>query len=179
MQRSTKRWIIRHVFSSTVAKPQNLHDLSRLPNSATALLGFATSYAVPVTFDQSRFDLRCEWRLQGLQALAPESDVIIIVDVLVFSTSVDIALAAGASVFPYRWRDQSAQEFAEGHHALLASPRSRKGGYSCRPHPCSQYPPEPRWSFHRPTAVPYACTRATSRPSPHASAIAAQWRLKL
>jgi 2-phosphosulfolactate phosphatase len=86
-----------------------------------------------VTFDQSQFDLRCEWGLQGLQALAPESDVIIIVDVLVFSTSVDIALAAGASVLPYRWRDQSAQEFAEQNRALLASPRSRKGGYSLSP----------------------------------------------
>jgi 2-phosphosulfolactate phosphatase len=84
-------------------------------------------------WDQSQFDLRCEWGLDGLQALAPVSDVLIIVDVLVFSTSVDIALAAGASVLPYGWRDESAEEFARRNHALLASPRSREGGYSLSP----------------------------------------------
>jgi 2-phosphosulfolactate phosphatase len=56
-----------------------------------------------VTFDQSEYDLRCEWGMAGLAALAPVSDVIIIVDVLRFSSAVDVALAHGASVAPRCW----------------------------------------------------------------------------
>jgi 2-phosphosulfolactate phosphatase len=65
-------------------------------------------------WDQAEYDLRCEWGLAGVATLAPVSDVLIIVDVLVFSTSVEIAVARGASVLPYRWRDHSAAAFARG-----------------------------------------------------------------
>jgi len=67
-----------------------------------------------------------------MKALAPIGDVVIVVDVLVFSTAVDIAVARGASVLPYRWRDSSAAAFAQSKGALLASPRSA-GGYSLSP----------------------------------------------
>ena len=43
-------------------------------------------------FDQAEYDLRCEWGMQGLLALAPDSDAVVIVDVLSFSTAVDIAV---------------------------------------------------------------------------------------
>jgi len=85
-----------------------------------------------VHWDQAEYDLRCEWGLAGVKAVAPISDVLIVVDVLVFSTSVDIALARGASVLPYRWRDSSAEAFAKSKGALLASSRSA-GGYSLSP----------------------------------------------
>lgn len=39
-------------------------------------------------YDQSEFDLRCEWGAQGVSQLASISDVVIIVDVLSFSTCV-------------------------------------------------------------------------------------------
>jgi 2-phosphosulfolactate phosphatase len=42
-------------------------------------------------FDQQEFDIRCEWGEHGISVLAPISDVIIIIDVLSFSTSVDVA----------------------------------------------------------------------------------------
>jgi 2-phosphosulfolactate phosphatase len=84
-----------------------------------------------VHYDQAEYDLRCEWGLAGVQALAQISDVLIVVDVLVFSTAVDIAVARGASVLPYRWRDSSAEAFAKSKGALLASPRA--GGYSLSP----------------------------------------------
>ena len=51
--------------------------------------------------------IRVAWNRQGVQALAAESDVLIIVDVLSFTTSVSIAVARGAVVLPYRWRDAS------------------------------------------------------------------------
>lgn len=47
-----------------------------------------------------KFDINCEWGLKGIEALSPSSDVIIIVDVLSFSTSVDIACENGARVYP-------------------------------------------------------------------------------
>jgi 2-phosphosulfolactate phosphatase len=85
-----------------------------------------------VHWDQAEYDLRCEWGLPGVKALAPISDVLIVVDVLVFSTSVDMALARGASVLPYRWRDSSAKAFAKSKGALLAGARNA-GGYSLSP----------------------------------------------
>ena len=63
-------------------------------------------------FEQAEFDIRCEWGERGVAVLAPISDVVIIVDVLSFSTSVAIAVAQGARVFPYRWKDARAAEFA-------------------------------------------------------------------
>jgi len=74
-----------------------------------------------MTFNQSEFNIKLEWGMPGIEQLAPVSDVIIIVDVLSFSTSVDIAISCGAKVFPYRYKDDSAVEYAE----LL-------GGSACR-----------------------------------------------
>jgi 2-phosphosulfolactate phosphatase len=85
-----------------------------------------------VHFDQAEYDLRCEWGLEGLLALRESSDAIVIVDVLSFSTAVDIALARGASVLPYRWKDDSAIAFAAERGAVLAAGRS-SGGYSLSP----------------------------------------------
>ena len=84
-------------------------------------------------FGQKAFDLRCEWGSQGILTLAPQSDVVIIVDVLSFSTSVDIAVSRGASVFPYRWKDDSARVYAESVGAVLAGDKRSMTGYSLSP----------------------------------------------
>jgi 2-phosphosulfolactate phosphatase len=85
-----------------------------------------------VTFDQSEYDLRCEWGLAGIDTPAASVDVVIVVDVLSFSTAVDIAVSNGASVLPYRWRDDTSAAFAASKGALLAS-RTDAGGYSLSP----------------------------------------------
>jgi 2-phosphosulfolactate phosphatase len=82
--------------------------------------------------DQSEFAVRCEWGLRGIETLASISDAVITVDILSFSTSVDVATARGAIVFPYRWNDESAIEFAKAHGALLAGARG-SGGFSLSP----------------------------------------------
>ncbi|MEO0355251.1 MAG: 2-phosphosulfolactate phosphatase [Cyanobacteria bacterium P01_A01_bin.3] len=83
-------------------------------------------------FDQADFDIRCEWGQQGISQLAPISDVVIIVDALSFSTSVDIATSRGAIAFPYQWRDGSTQAFADSMDAELAQKRG-EGKYSLSP----------------------------------------------
>jgi 2-phosphosulfolactate phosphatase len=65
--------------------------------------------------------------------LAPISDVIVVVDVLSFCTCVDIAASNGASVYPYRLRDDSAQAYADSLGAELASPYRTTDGYSLSP----------------------------------------------
>jgi 2-phosphosulfolactate phosphatase len=86
-----------------------------------------------VVFDQSEYDLRCEWGMHGLLTLSLISDAVIIVDVLSFSTAVDLVVARGASVLPYRWNDASAARYAEAKLAMLASPRRSPDGFSLSP----------------------------------------------
>lgn len=84
-------------------------------------------------FDQHEFDIRCEWGAAGIEQLAPHSDAIIIVDVLSFSTCVDIAVSRGAVVYPYRWRDERAYDYAKSLGALVAAGRRTASGYSLSP----------------------------------------------
>lgn len=95
-------------------------------------------------FEQHEFDVRCEWGEHGVMVLAPISDVVIIVDVLSFSTCVDVAVARGAVVFPYRGRGEQAADFAASVNAELAGPRRTEGGYSLSPASLSHIPPETR-----------------------------------
>ena len=92
-------------------------------------------------FDQAAYDLKCEWGGEGLSALQPHSNAVVIVDVLSFSTAVDIAVARGASVFPYRWKDESAARFAAERGAILAQPRSAAGQYTLSPASLRSIPP--------------------------------------
>jgi 2-phosphosulfolactate phosphatase len=88
-----------------------------------------------VYFDQAEFDVRCEWGERGIEALRDTTDVFVIVDVLSFSTCVDVAVGRGATVYPYRWQDESAAGFASSVSALLASPMReyREGVYTLAP----------------------------------------------
>jgi 2-phosphosulfolactate phosphatase len=82
---------------------------------------------MPMIFTQSTYHIRCEWGIQGVRLLAPISDVIIIVDVLSFSTSVEIATSKGARIYPYRWKDLSAYQFARSVDAEVADQTNRNG----------------------------------------------------
>ena len=78
-------------------------------------------------FDQSEYDIRCEWGEQGVTVLAPDCDVLVIVDIFSFSTSLDIAVSKGAVVYPYRWRDERVYAFAEQMQAEVADRKNRNG----------------------------------------------------
>lgn len=73
-------------------------------------------------FSQQTYSCRCEWGLVGIDALAP-ADVTIVVDILSFTTTVDVAVSNGVAVLPYRWKDPSAEIFARAQGAELAGPR--------------------------------------------------------
>ncbi len=85
-------------------------------------------------FSQGPSSVRCEWGAHGITTFRQDSDVMVIVDVLSFSTCVDVAVGNGALVYPYRAHDQSAEQFAAARHALLAHTRQRDAvGYSLSP----------------------------------------------
>lgn len=84
-------------------------------------------------YDQSEFELRCEWGERGVEQLAPISDVVIIVDVLSFTTCVEIATGRGAVIYPYRTPDESVQAFAESVQAELAGKRHGDSRYLLSP----------------------------------------------
>jgi 2-phosphosulfolactate phosphatase len=84
-------------------------------------------------FSQSEFDIRCEWGKNGVTELAPISDVVVIVDVLSFSTCVEIAVRRKAVVFPFRWKDDQAAVFAASVGAELADGPQNHSRYSLSP----------------------------------------------
>lgn len=76
---------------------------------------------------QSAFDVRFDWGLNGVLDVANRGRVAVIVDVLSFSTCVEIACARGARVLPYLFKDGTALEFARAKGALIASKRGASG----------------------------------------------------
>lgn len=77
----------------------------------------------PAWFDQAGWRWRFEWGLDGLRRLAPLVDVVVVVDVLRFTTAVDVAVGRGAVVYPYRWKDGTEHELAAARGAVVASTR--------------------------------------------------------
>ncbi|HSL57933.1 MAG TPA: 2-phosphosulfolactate phosphatase [Acidimicrobiales bacterium] len=86
--------------------------------------------AMPEWFDQDAFAVRFEWGPHGLRRLAPKVDVVVIVDVLRFTTCVDVAVGRGAQVLPYRWHDGDEAAFAEAQGAVLATSDDTGDGWS-------------------------------------------------
>lgn len=97
-----------------------------------------------MTDSQSEFDIRREWGEQGVVQWAPISDVVIIVDVLSFSTSGDIAASRGATISPNRWHDPSAVVFAASVGAIVAGARRESPGSSLSPPSVVHLPHGPR-----------------------------------
>lgn len=64
-----------------------------------------------------------EWGVTGAKRASGRSDVVVVVDVLRFTSAVVAAVAAGATVYPYRGSNPTA--FASQHNAELARGNSR------------------------------------------------------
>jgi len=75
------------------------------------------------SFSQDGFAYRFDWGVSGAGALVPSAGAVVVVDVLSFTTCVDVALGQGAIVLPYRWNNGTEEAFAAEHGAELAVPR--------------------------------------------------------
>lgn len=83
-----------------------------------------------------------EWGMAGIDALRGRVAVLVVVDVLSFSTAVDVAVSRGARVVPFPHGDPDAAELAAGRAgAVLAQPRRAAGGqFSLSPASLLQIP---------------------------------------
>ena len=68
-----------------------------------------------------------EWGRTGVSILARQGELVIIVDVLSFSTAVSVAVEHGAIVIPHRFRDDAAERLAQSLGASLAGCRGGLG----------------------------------------------------
>jgi 2-phosphosulfolactate phosphatase len=73
---------------------------------------------------QQQFAVRMDWGLRGAREISQDADFAVICDVLSFTTTVSVAVDQGAEVYPYPWRDESAEAFARQHGAVLAVGRA-------------------------------------------------------
>jgi 2-phosphosulfolactate phosphatase len=70
-----------------------------------------------------------EWGMAGIAALREQVSALVIIDVLSFSTAVDVAVSQGAIIFPFPYGDPNAAQIAAAHlGATLAQPREAAGG---------------------------------------------------
>ena len=88
--------------------------------------------------------------------------IVAVVDVLSFTTALTVAIDNGIEVFPFRWRDERAEEFAARH----TTPSSRSADPSAGPRQitCPHRPSAPRRA-----CAGSCCPRRTARPSPMTS----------
>ncbi|AGA59142.1 phosphosulfolactate phosphohydrolase-like enzyme [Thermobacillus composti KWC4] len=88
-------------------------------------------------FDQSPYEIKVEWGERGAREAANRGDIVIIVDVLSFSSTVVTAVEHGAEIWPFRPPvDEEAKAYAERLRAELVLGRAeaqRFGGHSLSP----------------------------------------------
>ena len=75
--------------------------------------------------------VRFEWGPTGAAAVV--APVTVVVDVLSFTTTLSVAVERGMTVYPFRWKDERAEAYAEQRGAVLARGRSLRDGVSLSP----------------------------------------------
>lgn len=81
---------------------------------------------------QDGFAYRFDWGLDGLRSLAPVVSVVVVVDVLRFTSAVSAAIESGSVVLPYPWSGDDAGSYAAQRGAVVAGQRE-DGGPSLSP----------------------------------------------
>jgi 2-phosphosulfolactate phosphatase len=104
--------------------------------------------------------VRFEWGEGGIDALGPRSELIIVVDVLSFSTCVDVAVNRGATILPYASRDATADRYARRNGAVLANRKRGEGDYSLSPASFARIPSGKRVMLPSPNGAALACKAA-------------------
>src|SRR5665213_2417879 len=81
---------------------------------------------------QGDYFRRFEWGSSGAERLAETESIVVVVDVLRFTTAVEAVVSRGGLVYPFRWQDASARAFADAFGAQL-SDRPDAAGVSLSP----------------------------------------------
>jgi 2-phosphosulfolactate phosphatase len=111
---------------------------------------------------QREYGVRVEWGLEGAELLAAECAVVVIVDVLSFCTSVDVAVGRGAAVLPQLSADRgTAEAQARSLGVQPAGPRSGTGP-SLRPSSLVGLPAGTRLGLPSPNGATLCATVAGS-----------------
>ncbi|GGJ23310.1 2-phosphosulfolactate phosphatase [Paenibacillus hunanensis] len=88
-------------------------------------------------FDQMPFDIKLEWGQRGARAAAERGDIVIIIDVLSFSSTVVTAIQYGAEIYPYPPPiNEQAKAYAQSVDADIVWGRAESltyGGHSLSP----------------------------------------------
>lgn len=79
-------------------------------------------------YAQAGFRARFDWGPTGAGEIGGDARFVAVVDVLSFTTALTVAVERGIEVYPYRWRDESASEYARARNAVLAVGRSEADG---------------------------------------------------
>ncbi|MGH8876071.1 MAG: 2-phosphosulfolactate phosphatase [Stackebrandtia sp.] len=82
-------------------------------------------------FTQDGYGVRFGWGPDEARVLSHPEGATVIVDVLSFTTAVSVVVDNGGVVYPYRWRDETAADYARQLRAELAS--SRRQGDDASP----------------------------------------------
>ncbi len=108
---------------------------------------------------QSSHTIRFEWGLQGILNVANLCGVVVVVDVLSFSTCVDIACARNAKIIPYPHNDSTVDVFARANNAIVAKKRT-ENGFSLSPQSLLQIAPRTNLVLPSPNGatLSLACT---------------------
>ncbi len=72
------------------------------------------------THRQADHAVRFEWGPAGAEAVSDGAAYAVVVDVLSFTTTLAVAVERGLTVFPYRWQDDGAADYARARDAVLA-----------------------------------------------------------
>lgn len=108
--------------------------------------------------------VHCEWGLNGVELMRDRAAVVVIVDVLSFSTAVDVAVHRQARVHPFAYGDEdAARAEAERVGARLAASRKAGGQLSLSPASLMKLNPGERLLLPSPNGsrLSLACGRAT------------------
>ena len=89
------------------------------------------------SWEQTGHDVRLDWGGEGVAALGRECAVLVVVDVLSFSTTTDLVVGRGGRVLPVRWRDERGVALARAAGAVVAG----AGTFTLRPSSVTEIPP--------------------------------------
>ncbi|MGP2451473.1 2-phosphosulfolactate phosphatase [Pantoea stewartii subsp. indologenes] len=118
-------------------------------------------------YRQDAFAVRLEWGIPAIDHLAGDVDIIVIIDVMSFSTCVSVAVENGARVYPYPWKDHSVTQYAQSVGAIAANSDRRFSGqgYSLSPRTLLSVRPDEKLVLPSPNGSA-TCFRARERGVP-------------